>query len=124
MSNCFRFVGDNSIFLAKDEIKYDLFMSKVEKAVAAKKAPDFGEDYFFFMFLRMNVERTPNGVLIFFGEENRHTWRDWRGTVNVINNYMLCTKEFVFIVTDEADGFRTPGRLNLTLKPVPLVKSL
>src|SRR5208282_1194283 len=58
-------------------------------------------------------------IVIRFGHgESGHTWRDFKGTCNLINKFMLKEKTHSFSIEDE--GFPGRGPYNVTFKPVPV----
>lgn len=59
-------------------------------------------------------------IVVRFGHGNSgHTWRDFKGTCNLINKFMLKEKTHSFSIEDE--GFPGRGPYEVTFKPVPVV---
>jgi len=121
MSNCINIVYKSVIDLKPYQVDAsglrDL-ITKAEKEVNKENSFDVpGELHFTWWFL-CNAVRFKNngGVQIRLGRgRSSHTWRDFRGTLGILSQFIKSSVIVRFGITDEYDGFKSIERLSVDL---------
>ena len=71
----------------------------------------------FWWFLSDNVKEVGKEIHIYFGQgRSTHTFRDFIGTVNIINEYYDGEQTVNFIMRDESDAFSKPWKWEIKFK--------
>lgn len=114
MSNCIqlyhtRQATDKVVFF-RDEIDvegFKAFLARAERSRSDDPPVEEREREMAWWFLQANTLVDHRGAVIRFGQgRSSHTWRDLRGTVDILKRFVKKTKYHRFVATDEADGHR------------------
>jgi len=112
MSNCIHIEGNARVHFEPDEIDAQGLKELLDKAeekvselncVSEEIEPDLRLAWW---YLPQTKIREDNSVDIHFGlGRSTHTWRDFRGTLKVINKFVKKPKVHTFQISDESDAF-------------------
>lgn len=124
MSNCINIVYKNMVHLNASEVDVNGLRSlimKAEKEVNANSSVDEeipAELKLAWWFLSKNtIFKNTGGVDIRFGAgRSGHTWRDFKGTLWTLKNFIKCPVWIRFGITDEYDGHQTIERVSVNLQ--------
>jgi hypothetical protein len=119
MSNCVEIENPGVVFSTKD-IDAAGLKALLDRAPKGR-IPAYGEVEYVpeeaaaAWFLVGAVEFLPTGEVLYRIGRGRsgHTWRDLRGTLQVLQPFMRREKRKVFTARDESDGFKRPFRLEI-----------
>lgn len=124
MSNCINIVFKNVVSLKPHEVDAQglkELITRAEKEVNDKNCVDdntSGELKVAWWHLSINTQfRKGGGVEVRLGNgRSSHTWRDFRGTLNVLKKFIKTPVWIRFGVTDEYDNHETIQRMTVNLQ--------
>lgn len=119
MSNCIH-IKNNVLVLSDADVDREGFKTLVSSVVGLKCPPENSVDpkrNYAWWFLSENVVFEPGRVTIHVGEgRSIHTWRDFKGTLALLAEYVRRPRTHVFQVADEYDGFKKYERYTVNLQ--------
>lgn len=122
MSNCISF-DSGSIKFSPDEFDVETFVRHMREPAITERHPEggmfgapptIGENFnsrvyhgWWFLHNAWRFEDGDGKIRIDFGTgRSSHTWRDFKGTLEVLRTYVKKPKVKVFTMRDESDGFK------------------
>ena len=126
MSNCIAFVKHETVHFSGEEIDIPKFAALLQSvrsfsgsarwADLENLTPDQRMAYWFLVANTTLIEplksapagdwRYAQAMIVFGGGNSGHTWRDFRGTLETLSQFMLTEKHHKFLLTDEFDGHK------------------
>lgn len=108
MSNCIH-IDTPRLVLSYSQVDASGLHDLVNRVIDLPDAPDWQSDpdgNCAWWFLSTNVEFTPKGVTITFGQgRSSHTNRDFRYTLMILSKFMMQSVKVRFTTRDEYDNF-------------------
>ena len=89
-----------------------MLLAHIQAANTDQAAQGFDGSYsnhhFYWYLMPDNVELEEDGIAFIWGKgRSGHTWRDFKGTLQVLNQYLVPNVYVPIEVADEYDGFET-----------------